>query len=147
MAISDGRRRCHDKHLMGLETCRLYENCFAASRCNMTSRMEINMTAALTRSFFFPSVFTVFSVVIQGVGHIANYEDVLVLSYGECKCLQDTGAMIRENVAHRNAPSRHVTSRLWVCFCLFFFFKLRRLDGDADVLFFSRYNRSVVVDV
>lgn len=60
------RRRGRDKHLMGLETRRLCENCFAASRCNMRSRVEIDVTAALTKRIFSFSLHY-FSVFTQGV--------------------------------------------------------------------------------
>lgn len=104
------RQCCYDKHLMGLETLHSKKTAFLASRYNVRSQMEINMTAALTKSIFSFSLHHFLSS--YRVSAYRHYEDVLVFSYGEYNCLQalaPCSAKITGNVAHRDAPHRRVS--------------------------------------
>lgn len=101
----------------------LQENCFSASRYNLRSEMEINMTAVLTKSFFFfffPSVFTS-SCLHTGCQRIVITNTCLCFPM-KSVIASSFGAVLRWD----NRKVLHiVTYRTATLLFFFFFFKLR----------------------
>lgn len=85
--------------------------------------MKVNMTAALTKTIFFP--FSRHSFLSSyRMSAYRHHEAVLVFSYGECNCLQ---ALASSKTLH--VQTNHAATSF------FFSLQLRQLDGDTDVLF------------
>lgn len=91
--------------------------------------MKVNMTAALTKTIFSPSVVTVFCL-HTGCQHIAITKPYL--------CFPTASVIVYKRWLRaqlKSSKTLHVQTNHAATSFFFFPLKLRQLDGDTDVLF------------